>query len=107
MWHHDTINQQQKPRTLSETRNKEHANALALSAKKVIELERAVKAYKFSAKDVAKCLGDCLHGGVSVPCTKEELEDMYKAITAAAPPAAPDAVMSLRLAEKIVDVMQV
>ena len=45
----------------------EHANALALSAKKVIELERAVKAYKFSAKDVAKCLGDCLHGGVNGP----------------------------------------
>ena len=67
--------------SLAEVRNKEHSNALALSAKKIIELERSVKAYKFTAKDVAKCLGDCLHGGVSVPVTKEQLEDTFKAVT--------------------------
>ncbi len=50
--------------TLSESRNKEHANALSLSAKKLIELERAITAHKFTAKDIAKCLGDCLHSGV-------------------------------------------
>ena len=51
---------------------------MSLSAKKIINLEQSIKAYKFTAKDVAKCLGDCLHGGASLPVTKEELEDMYR-----------------------------
>lgn len=58
----------------------EHANALGISAKKIIALEQALKSYKYTAKDVAKALGDCLHGGVSIPCAKEELEDSYKVL---------------------------
>mmetsp|Transcript_87232 Transcript_87232/g.168997 ORF Transcript_87232/g.168997 Transcript_87232/m.168997 type:complete len:260 (+) Transcript_87232:58-837(+) len=92
--------------TLSETKNKEHANALSLSSKKIISLENAIKAYKFTAKDVAKCLGDCLHGGASIPVTKEELEDMYKTVTTATTTAA-DAVLALRLAERAVSIFSV
>lgn len=92
--------------TLSETKNKEHANALSLSSKKIISLESAIKAYKFTAKDVAKCLGDCLHGGASIPVTKEELEEMYKQVSTATATAS-DAVLALRLAERQVSIFAV
>jgi len=84
----------------------EHSNALSLSAKKIISLEQAIKAYKFTAKDVAKCLGDCLHGGASLPVTKEELEDMYKAVSSASQTAA-DATLALRLAERVASLFAV
>lgn len=91
---------------LSETKNKEHSNALSLSAKKIINLEQSIKAYKFTAKDVAKCLGDCLHGGASLPVTKEELEEMYKAVSSASQTAA-DATLALRLSERVSSIFSV
>jgi hypothetical protein len=84
----------------------EHSNALSLSAKKIISLEQSIKAYKFTAKDVAKCLGDCLHGGASLPVTKEELEDMYKAVSSGDKTAA-DATLALRLAERVASLFAV
>lgn len=56
----------------------EHSSALALSMKKILGLEQSIKMYKFTAKDVAKCLGDCLHDGSTMNVSKEELEEMHE-----------------------------
>jgi hypothetical protein len=45
--------------------------------KKIMGLEQSIKMYKFTAKDVAKCLGDCLHDGSTMNVSKEELEEMH------------------------------
>lgn len=59
----------------------EHSSALALSMKKIMGLEQSIKMYKFTAKDVAKCLGDCVHDGVTMNVSKEELEEMHTVYT--------------------------
>jgi len=80
--------------------NKEHANALAIAAKRMIRLEECIKIYKHSVRDVAKSLGETLNSLVIDPVTKEELESIHLAAVEATPDA-PDAIFTLRISERI------
>jgi hypothetical protein len=91
--------------TIASDLNKEHANALGIAAKKIIRLEEGVKLYKHTVKDVARTLGSCLNGLVTAPVTKDDLEAMHAAAVDATPDA-PDAVFTLRIAEKVGAVLE-
>jgi small-conductance mechanosensitive channel len=80
--------------------NKEHANALGIAAKKLIKMEQVVNTYKHSVKDVAKTLGETMTSLATEPMTKEELDALYSTAMEASPDA-PDAIFTLRIAERI------
>jgi hypothetical protein len=80
--------------------NREHSNALCIAAKKLIKLEECVKVYKHTVKDIAKSLGETMTSLITDPMSKEELDSVYSAAMDASPDA-PDAIFTLRIAERI------
>lgn len=80
--------------------NKEHASALGIAAKKLIKMENVVTTYKHTVKDIAKSLGETMTSLATEPMSREELDVLYTAAMDASPDA-PDAIFTLRIAERI------
>jgi|MDTB01.2.fsa_nt_gb hypothetical protein len=86
--------------TIANDLNKEHASALSIAAKKLVRLQDTLEVYRHTMRDVSRALGSTMNSLVTSPLSREELESMHSSALDTTPDA-PDAVLALRVSERI------